>query len=85
MAERIARERHLNLSSVIGEALRRGLWEEEQAQRSEALVQAYSKAFANFSEDELLLMDGVVTEEHLPEEFSRKKQRSSHRSSRIQT
>lgn len=68
MAERIARERHLNLSSVIGEALQRGLRDEEQTQRSELLMEAYSKAFAGFSEDELLLLDGVVSEEHVPEE-----------------
>ena len=67
IAERIARERHLNLSSVVGEALQRGLWEEEQAQRSEAILRAYSKAFVGFSADELLLLDGIVTEE-LPAE-----------------
>lgn len=72
IAERIARERHLNLSSVVSEALQRGLWEEEQAQRSEAILHAYSKAFAGFSADQLLLLDGVVSEElpaekHIPE------------------
>lgn len=76
MAERIARERHLNLSAVIGEALQRGLREEEQAQRSEAIVQAYSKAFAGFSDDELLLLDGVITEAHVPERFASEKQRA---------
>ena len=50
LAERIARKRHLNLSSVVGEALQRGLLEEEQAQRSEAILHAYSKAFAGFSD-----------------------------------
>ena len=72
LAERIARDRHLNLSSVVAEALQRGLREEEQAQRSEAILQAYSKAFAGFSSDELLLLDGIVGEElqaekHVPE------------------
>ena len=62
IAERIARERHLNLSSVVGEALQRGLWEEEQGKRSAAILHAYSKAFAGFSADELLLLDGIVTE-----------------------
>ena len=62
IAERIARERHLTLSSVIGEALQRGLWEKEQAQRSEAILHAYSKAFTGFSADKLLLLDGIVSE-----------------------
>ncbi len=72
LAERMARERHLTLSSVVGEALQRGLWEEGQAQRSEAILHEYSKAFAGFSADELLLLDGIVSEElpsgkHTPE------------------
>ena len=68
IAERIARERHLNLSSVVGEALKRGLYEEEQEQRSEAILHAYSKAFEGFSANELLLLDGVVSEEIRAEE-----------------
>ncbi len=63
IAERIARERHLNLNLVVGEALRRGLYEEEQEQRSEAILHAYSKAFEGFSVSELLLLDGVVSKE----------------------
>jgi hypothetical protein len=66
VAERIARERHLNLSSVVAEALQRGLREQEQGQRSEAILQAYSTAFAGFTDDELLLLDGIVAEEHIP-------------------
>ena len=66
-AERIARERHVNLSSVVSDALERGLREQEQAQRSEAIVDTYSKAFASFSADELLLLDGIVADERPPE------------------
>ena len=62
-AERIARERHLNLSSVVGEALQRGLREEEMARRSESILQGYRNAFAGFSEEELLLLDGIVMKE----------------------
>lgn len=81
-AERIARERHLTLSSVIGEALQRGLLEERQGRRSEAILQAYAKAFADFSDDELLLLDGIVTEEHAPDRLTAEKQRISNRRSR---
>ncbi|MFN0167079.1 MAG: hypothetical protein ACKV22_11680 [Bryobacteraceae bacterium] len=63
LAERIARQRHLNLSAVVGEALRRGLREEEQIERSEAILQSYKKAFAGFSSEELLLLDGVVSDQ----------------------
>ena len=63
IAERIALERHLNLSAVVAEALQRGLQEEGIAKRSEAILQGYSKAFEGFSADELLLLDGVVMED----------------------
>jgi hypothetical protein len=82
LAERIARERHLNLSSVVGEALQRGLWEEEQAQRSEAIRHAYSKAFAGFSAAELLLLDGIVSEKLPPEKHLREKRRIGNGASR---
>ena len=81
VAERIARERHLNLSSVIGEALERGLREEVQEQRSKAILEAYSKAFANFSDGELLLLDGIVTEERMAGKFTSERQRVSKRQS----
>ena len=61
-AERIARERHVNLSSVISDALTRGLREDEQARRSSAVWQTYSKAFSGFSEDELAVLDGIMME-----------------------
>jgi hypothetical protein len=65
MAQEIASERHLNLSSVVGEALQRGLQEEQQRRRNAAILQAYQRAFTGFSADELLLLDGIVTE-HAP-------------------
>lgn len=72
-AERIAKERHLNLSSVIAEALQRGLREEEQTQRSKAVLQAYSKAFTGFTAKELLMLDGILVEEHTLEEVAPEK------------
>jgi hypothetical protein len=82
MAERIARERHVNLSSVVGEALRRGLSEHEQAQRSKAILHAYSKAFAGFSADELLLLDGIVSEALTAEKLVPQKRRARNRAGR---
>ncbi|MBI4908437.1 MAG: hypothetical protein HY820_32735 [Acidobacteria bacterium] len=63
LAERIARRRHLNLSAIVGEALERGLREEEQNLRSDAILRSYRKAFAGFSPEELLLLDGILVEE----------------------
>ncbi|MBV9154912.1 MAG: hypothetical protein JO097_01530 [Acidobacteriaceae bacterium] len=82
-AKRIARKRRLNLSWIIGEALERGLREEEPAQGSEAFLRAYSKAFADFSDEELLLMDGIVNEEHPRERLKSEKRRVSSRRSRV--
>ncbi len=59
-AERIARQRRLSLSTVIGEALQRGLREEKQIHRIGAIQRFYSEAFAGFSPDELQLLDGIV-------------------------
>ena len=76
LAERIARERHMNLSSVIGQALQRGLREEEQIQRSDAVLEAYKQAFAGFTPDELLLLDGILTEERQPRKPVQGRQRT---------
>lgn len=62
LAEGIARKRHVNLSTVVSEALQRGLREEAQKLRSETILQSYQKAFTGFSPDELLLLDGVIVE-----------------------
>ena len=67
LAEQIARERHLNLSAVVGEALQRGLREEELIKRSEAIMDSYKTAFTGFSDLEMLLLDGVVMEELIDE------------------
>lgn len=62
MAERIAKERHQNLSSVVGEALERGLSVEERLRRSDQILRAYQTAFSGFSGAELLMLDGVIPE-----------------------
>jgi post-segregation antitoxin (ccd killing protein) len=59
-AASIARARKVNLSTVISEALANGLQAYAATQRSEEILSAYKKAFTGFSEEELLLLDGVV-------------------------
>jgi hypothetical protein len=59
-AQRIARARKINLSTVISEALSDGLRAFASAERSEQVLRAYQKAFTGFSEQEMLILDGVL-------------------------
>jgi post-segregation antitoxin (ccd killing protein) len=59
-AERIARARKVNLSTVVSEALSEGLRVYTATERSEHVLSAYRKAFAGFSNEEILLLDGVL-------------------------
>ena len=61
-AERIARARKVNLSTVIAEALSDGLRVHTAAQRSEEVLNAYRKAFTGFTEDEAAILDGIILE-----------------------
>jgi hypothetical protein len=61
-AERIARARQVSLSTVISEALSEGLRLYAAVERSEQVLNGYKKAFAGFSPEELMLLDGVVLE-----------------------
>jgi len=59
-AERIARVRNVNLSTVVSEALSEGLQRHTAADRSEAVLRAYKKAFSGFSEEEMSILNGVI-------------------------
>ena len=61
-AERIARQKHLSLSAVVGEALERGLLQEDHSRRATEIIDSYRKAFGGFTDEELMLLDGVVVE-----------------------
>ena len=61
-AEQIARSRNVTLSTVIAEALTDGLQLRAAARRGEQVLRAYEKAFAGFSEEELMVLDGIVLE-----------------------
>ena len=65
-AERIARARKVNLSTVISEALSDGLRTFTVAERCEQVLRAYHKAFTGFSEREMLILDGVVPDSDNP-------------------
>jgi len=61
-AERIARAKRVNLSTVISEALSDGLRMQAAAERSDEVLSAYKRAFTGFSDAEMMLLDGVLLE-----------------------
>ena len=61
-AQRIADSRHVNLSTVIAEAVAAGLQSENSKQRANQVLDNYRKAFSGLSEDELAILDGVMLE-----------------------
>jgi post-segregation antitoxin (ccd killing protein) len=61
-AQRIARSRKVNLSSVVTEALNEGLRLQMAAQRRDEVLEKYRKAFCGFSAEEMSILDGIVFE-----------------------
>jgi hypothetical protein len=61
-AKRIAQARRVNLSVVISEALSEGLRQYAQSAHSEEILSRYKRAFSKFSEEEMLVLDGVILE-----------------------
>jgi post-segregation antitoxin (ccd killing protein) len=61
-AHRVARIKKVNLSAVIAEALAEGLRRQAATERSEEVLERYKKAFFGFTDEEMLLLDGIVLE-----------------------
>jgi hypothetical protein len=61
-AEKIARERNVNLSAVVAEALEEGLRVQAAAERSADVLEAYRRPFAGLSDEEMLILDGIILE-----------------------
>lgn len=59
-AERIARARNVNLSTVISEVIAEGLQVRAAAERSEEVLGAYRKACPGFNEEEMSLLAGII-------------------------
>ncbi len=59
-AEKIARARKVNLSTVIAEALNEGFRIQKASERGDEVLKSYRRAFGGFSEQEMLLLDGIV-------------------------
>ncbi len=62
-AERIARTRRVNLSTVIAEVINEGLRARLATERSGQVVKSYRQAFSRFTDAEMLLLDGVIMDE----------------------
>jgi post-segregation antitoxin (ccd killing protein) len=62
-AERIARARKVNLSTVIAEVINEGLRARLATERSGQVLKSYRQAFSRFTDAEMLLLDGVVMDE----------------------
>lgn len=61
-AEKAARARNVNLSTVVSEALSAGLRLGGTAERSEQVLNAYKEAFSGFSDQETAILDGIILE-----------------------
>jgi hypothetical protein len=61
-AEKIARSRQVNLSTVISEVVAAGLRLENARSRRDRILDDYRKAFTGFSAEELAILDGVILE-----------------------
>jgi hypothetical protein len=61
-AERIARARKVNLSTVVSEAISEGLRVHSALERSEQIFNSYKKAFSGLTDDEMAILDGIILE-----------------------
>lgn len=59
-AEKVAREKQVNLSVVVAEALEKGLQARASAARGQRALELYRKAFHGLSDAELSILDGVI-------------------------
>ncbi len=61
-AERIARKRNVTVSTVVGESLTAGLYVQTASERAEKVLKNYRKAFSGLSEEEMMILNGVILE-----------------------
>jgi len=61
-AERIARKRNVTVSAVVAEALAEGLRVQTAPERAEEVLDHYRKAFSGLSEEEMMVLNGVILE-----------------------
>jgi hypothetical protein len=62
-AQRSARSRQVSLSTVISEAVQAGLEAETGEERAARVLDHYRLAFAGLTEDEAMIVDGIILED----------------------
>lgn len=84
VVEEVARRRHATVSSVVSEVLIRVAEQEQRRQRVDEILADYQQAFDGFSEEELMILDGIVPEtvyaergQRVPPEWSSGEDRES--------
>lgn len=60
--EQIARGRKVNLSTVVAEAVTEAAQEHRARRRTSEFLESYRNAFAGFSAEELMILDGIILE-----------------------
>jgi hypothetical protein len=61
-AEKIARKRNETLSSGVAKGLEEVLRADDPAQHGEELLRAFQKPFIGFSDEEMMILDGIILE-----------------------
>jgi hypothetical protein len=61
-AAKIARSKHVRVSTVIAEALADGLRMRRAGGRVDQILESYRQAFSGFTEEELMILDGILLE-----------------------
>jgi hypothetical protein len=65
-AQRTARSRQVSRATVISDALHVGLEAETGEERATRVLDAYRRAFDGLTDEEALIVDGVIPEDLLP-------------------
>lgn len=61
-AQRIARSRNSTLSTVVADALAQGLETNRSRARSAQVIKDYQQALQGFSDEEIMILDGIIPE-----------------------
>lgn len=61
-AKRAAKSRNVNLSTVVAEALEESMNHQRTKKRVEDVMESYRRIFGGFSEEEMMLLNGIIME-----------------------
>jgi predicted nucleic acid-binding protein len=61
-AKRAAKQRNVNLGTVMGEALDELMKQQQRRERAEEIMARYQRAFGRFSDEDMMVLDGIILE-----------------------